>query len=116
MIEHAITQTEHGRVRVVSELMEHLCGSWALQVFWELSGAKTARFNVLKKNLTGITSATLSEGLKEFENDGLVIRKIYPEIPPRVEYSLAGDGKELSTIMGELDGWIRARQRKKLPK
>lgn len=114
MEDHTSIQVEHGRVCIVSELWEHLSRSWALQILGELNGSETIRFNELKRRLTGITAATLSERLKEFENDGLITRKIYPEIPPRVEYSLTDDGKELSIIIGQLDKWIRSRQNRKL--
>lgn len=99
---------------MVSELWEHLSRSWALQILGELNGGGTVRFNELKRRLTGITATTLSERLKEFENDGLITRRIYPEIPPRVEYSLTEDGKDLSKVIEQLDRWIRSRQSKKL--
>ena len=113
MSDHTIAEVEN-RACVVSELWEHLSRSWALQILGELIAGETVRFNELKRKLTGITATTLSERLKEFENDGLITRRIYPEIPPRVEYSLTEDGKELSKIIGQLDKWIRSRQSKKL--
>ena len=114
MPDHTNAQIEQSRVCVVSELWGHLSRSWALQILGELNGGETVRFNELKRKLTGITAATLSERLKEFENDGLITRRIYPEIPPRVEYSLTEDGKDLSKIVEHLDKWIRTRQSRKI--
>lgn len=95
---------------IVVPLWEHLSRSWALLALKELSSVESIRFNELKRKLSGITAATLSERLKEFEALGLVTRKIYPEIPPRVEYSLTEDGRELSQIVKQMHQWILDRE------
>ena len=78
MSDRTITEVERGRICVVSELWEHLSRSWALQILGELNGVETVRFNELTRKLTGITATTLSKRLNEFENGGLIVRKIYP--------------------------------------
>ncbi len=71
-----------------------------------LSTKETIRFNELKRALAGISSTVLSERLLELEREGLVSKKIYPEVPLRVEYSLTPQAKELETIVKELGRWV----------
>lgn len=59
----------------------------------------TKRYNELVKLLPDISDRMLSKNLKELEEDGLVIRKLYPEVPPKVEYSLTDLGKEIHPIL-----------------
>lgn len=70
-----------------------------------LSTKEVIRFNELKRSLTGISSTVLSERLLELEREGLVTKKIYPEVPPRVEYSMTPQAKELEVIIKELARW-----------
>jgi DNA-binding HxlR family transcriptional regulator len=73
-----------------------LIGSkWRLPIIWALWQDKTLRYNELKRRVDGITNMVLSSSLKEMENQGLVVRKQYMEIPPRVEYSLTKAGEDL---------------------
>jgi DNA-binding HxlR family transcriptional regulator len=60
----------------------------------------------LKRLLTGISSTVLSDRLLELERESLVSKKIYPEIPPRVEYRLTSQAKELEIILKELGRWV----------
>ena len=103
------TVTTEGQACLVSPLWDLLSRSWALLIIKELNSVEVVRFNELKKRMSGLTAATLSERLKDLEAEGIVTRKIYPEIPPRVEYSLTQDGKELSAIICQLDRWARNR-------
>ena len=59
----------------------------------------TKRFNELNKSIVGISAKVLTENLRELENDGIVIRKTYSVVPPKVEYSLSPKGKELKPII-----------------
>ncbi len=59
----------------------------------------TKRFNELNKSIVGISAKVLTENLRELENDGIVIRKTYAVVPPKVEYSLSPKGKELKPII-----------------
>lgn len=63
------------------------------------------RFNEMKRYLGNITDRTLSRNLKELENDGLVLRKEYPQVPPKVEYSLTNRGKSLMAVLDQLCVW-----------
>lgn len=66
---------------------------------------ETVRFNVLKRYLKTISDKTLSTNLKELEKDRLIIRTEYPQIPPKVEYSLSERGKSLMTVLDQLCIW-----------
>ena len=63
------------------------------------------RYNELRRYIKGISFKTLSASLKELEHDGLILRKEYPQIPPKVEYSLSERGKSLMTILDQLCTW-----------
>jgi DNA-binding HxlR family transcriptional regulator len=65
----------------------------------------TKRFNELLYSLEGISPKTLSERLKELEESGVIDREVYPEIPPRVEYSLTDKGRSLNGILEAMMAW-----------
>ena len=69
------------------------------------------RFNELKRYLKNVTDKTLSNHLKELESDRLIIRKEYPQIPPKVEYSLSDRGKSLMDVLDQLCIWGEKKQR-----
>ena len=66
---------------------------------------KIVRFNELKRYLKTVSDKTLSVNLKELEADDLIIRKEYPQIPPKVEYSLSERGKSLMEVLDKLCVW-----------
>ena len=63
------------------------------------------RFNELQRKVNGITQRMLTKQLRDLESDGLVHREAYPEVPPRVEYSLTQKGKTLGPILKSLRKW-----------
>lgn len=65
----------------------------------------TKRFNELMRSVTGITQKVLTSNLRDMENNGLVNRKVYPEIPPKVEYSLTETGHSLKPILDSMLSW-----------
>lgn len=65
----------------------------------------TKRFGELKKSVTGITQKVLTSNLRQMENSGLVKRKVYAEVPPRVEYSLTDTGFSLKPILDSMVEW-----------
>lgn len=77
---------------------------WVILILRDLLGG-TRRFTDLLQSLSGISPKTLSERLKELEEDGLITRKAYPEIPPRVEYSLTEKGRSLNGILEAMMKW-----------
>lgn len=80
-------------------------GKWRLIILYWIVEYKTIRFNELHRKIGTITYKTLSSQLKEMEKDGLIIRKEYPQIPPKVEYSLSEKGKSLYPIMEAMCQW-----------
>ena len=65
----------------------------------------TKRFNELMRSVTGITQKVLTSNLRAMENDGLLTRTVYPEVPPRVEYSLTETGESLKPILTAMSTW-----------
>lgn len=85
-------------------------GKWRLVILYWLVEYNTIRFNDLQRKIGTITYKTLSSQLKKMEEDGLIIRKEYPQIPPKVEYSLSDKGKSLYPIMEAMCHWGKANQ------
>lgn len=77
---------------------------WKLLIIRDLL-ASTRRFGELRKNLEGTSQRVLTQNLRELENDGLIKRKIYAEVPPRVEYSLNELGRSLLPIISTMADW-----------
>jgi DNA-binding HxlR family transcriptional regulator len=78
---------------------------WTLSILKNLDTKEAIRFNELKRLIPGISTTVLAERLSELEVEGLISKKIYPEIPPKVEYSLTVRAKELRVIFNELERW-----------
>jgi len=89
----------------IVDVWEVLGRRWSLHILKNLSTKEVIRFNELKRSLSGISSTVLSERLLELEREGLVTKKIYPEVPPRVEYTITLQAKELEVIIKELARW-----------
>lgn len=80
-------------------------GKWKGVILYHLLQKKTLRFGELKKSMSLITQRMLTNQLRELENDGLVHRKVFPEVPPKVEYSLTEKGSSLKDIIRALEKW-----------
>ena len=80
-------------------------GKHKMVILYCLMEFGTVRFNEMKRYLKNVTDRTLSANLKELEADDLVIRKEYPQIPPKVEYSLSERGRSLMTVLDRLCEW-----------
>lgn len=76
-----------------------------LFILKNLSTKEVIRFNELKRLLSGISSTVLADRLLELERRGLISKKVYPEIPPKVEYRLTPQAKELEVILKDLGKW-----------
>lgn len=88
----------------ISASINVIGGKWKPVIIWVLL-EKTYRFGELHKKISGIALKVLSRQLKDLERDGIVNRKVFPEVPPRVEYSLTEKGRSLSDIMESLANW-----------
>ncbi len=85
--------------------MSLIQGKYKMIILYTLMEFKVVRFNEMQKYIGGITYKTLSSTLKQLEADGLVNRKEYPQIPPKVEYSLTEKGKSLIPILDQMCDW-----------
>ncbi len=91
--------------KVIHGSWNELTKVWTLPVIHALGLQEPARFNELKRRIEGISATSLAERLGELEKQGVVARKVYPESPPRVEYSLTEKGQELKGILKEFGDW-----------
>ncbi|MFD0793056.1 winged helix-turn-helix transcriptional regulator [Mucilaginibacter litoreus] len=90
----------------ITATIDVIGGKWKPPILWLLLKGPM-RFGELHKTIPGMALKVLSRTLKELETDGIIIRKAYPEIPPRVEYSLSPKGESLRQIMTLLSDWSR---------
>lgn len=82
-----------------------ISGKYKMVILYCLMEYEVVRFNELKRYLKNISDKTLSTSLKELESDRLIIRREYPQIPPKVEYSLSDRGKSLMAVLDQLCIW-----------
>lgn len=80
-------------------------GKWKMIILWHLREGAVLRFTALKRLLPGITQKMLTQQLRELEEARLLSRKVYPVVPPRVEYTLTEQGAKLSPILEDLCSW-----------
>lgn len=90
----------------IDAAMDVIGGKWKVLILWALN-ERTCRFGELRRAVTGVTEKVLSSHLKELEDDGIVHREVYAEIPPRVEYSLTPLGFSLNAALEPLGQWGR---------
>ncbi len=92
-------------------------GKWKILILWQLRN-KTRRTGELQRLLPGVTKKMLTQQIRELESDGLVNRKVYPEVPPKVEYSLTETGKSIQSVIDTIcdwgDGYRKRRDMKEL--
>lgn len=79
-------------------------GRWKIPILWHLS-RETLRFSELQRAVDGITQKMLTQQLREMERDGVVNRRVYPEVPPKVEYSLTPLGRSLEPVVQAMCRW-----------
>jgi len=90
----------------ITATIDIIGGKWKPVIIWVLM-AGPQRFGELHKTIPGMALKVLSRQLKELEADGIITRKAYPEVPPRVEYALSEKGHSLQHIMQHLAQWSR---------
>ncbi len=89
-----------------------IAGRWKIIILWHLS-QRTRRFSELQKLLTGISKGILTRQLRELEEDGMVHREVYKEVPPKVEYSLTEQGIRFITVLDTMKEWGKEFMKKK---
>lgn len=87
------------------EILEHLANKWSVLVLRCLSDG-VHRFSELKQRIEGVSEKMLSQTLKMLEQDGFILRTVYPVVPPKVEYQLTILGSQAAEKMNYLIGWI----------
>lgn len=88
----------------VATTVQLIGSKWKLLILRNLL-VRPWRFNELRKDLEGISQKVLSDSLRALESDGIVARTVYPEVPPRVEYSLTPLGKSMKPILDAMEKW-----------
>jgi DNA-binding HxlR family transcriptional regulator len=86
-------------------------GRWKLVILFHLFGGKVLRFSDLERAIPNITQKMLGQQLRRMETDGIVVRKAYPEVPPKVEYSLTAWGQGLCPALDAILKWANLRQK-----
>ncbi len=88
----------------VEAALERIGGKWkGIALYHLLNGTK--RYNELKREVGNVTQRMLTKQLRELENDGLIVRTVFPVVPPHVEYSLSDKGRTLEPILLALRDW-----------
>ncbi|GAF22827.1 MULTISPECIES: winged helix-turn-helix transcriptional regulator [Shouchella] len=85
--------------------MSVIGGKWKLLILYLLAEQEPVRFNEMKRQIGPITYKMLSSQLKELEADGMIKRQEYPQVPPKVEYSLTSKAEELLPVLEQLCEW-----------
>lgn len=88
------------------EIWSVLGKTWALLILKKLSESESTRFNEIKKAIPLISNTVLSERLRDLEVHGLITKKIYAQVPIRVEYSITKQTRDLGKILKQLDSWV----------
>lgn len=93
----------------IRNVLARICDKWSLLVIYTLNAhsGEPLRFNVLRKLIPDISQKMLTSTLRTLEADGYVSRRVYAEVPPRVEYSLTERSISLIPIMNDLIGWAQ---------
>ncbi len=88
----------------IEKTLRMIVGKWKTIILWHL-GSGTKRYGELKKLIPTVSEKMLIQSLRELKRDELIVRKVYPEIPPKVEYTLSRRGKSLSPLICNLNTW-----------
>lgn len=93
----------------VEEVLRLLEGRWKLIILFHLFDGKVQRYSDFEKLIPGISQKMLAQQLRQLEADGIVARKLYPQVPPKVEYRLTDWGQALCPALDELLKWAEQR-------
>lgn len=106
---------QHTRVREelfpdcpIRNVLSRISCKWPILVLFTLSQRGTLRFNTLRRAMPDISQKMLTATLRTLEEDGLVVRQVYAEVPPRVEYGLTERARSLLPILDELVDWAHS--------
>jgi len=102
-----ITKEQSEECLLLHSAWNDLTKVWTLPVIHALGLKEPARFNELKRRIQGISATSLAERLNELDQRKIIERKVFPETPPRVEYTLTKKGIELHALLGDLAEWVK---------
>ncbi len=91
----------------VATTVQIIGNKWKLLIMRNLF-SRPWRFNELRKSLDGVSQKVLTDSLRQLESDGIILRTVYPEVPPRVEYSLTELGESMRPILSAMENWGRS--------
>ena len=94
----------------LNEVIDRVSGKWAIGVLTLAGDHGPVRFTEFERTIPGISRRMLTLTLRNLERDGLLVRTVYPTVPPKVEYSLTGAAKELTDTLAGLTEWARRHQ------
>lgn len=89
----------------VEETLKLIGGKYKILILWHLRSNKIMRFSELGRKIPDATPKMLTQQLRALENDNLIIRKVYPVVPPKVEYSLSEFGESMVPILESMYDW-----------
>lgn len=93
----------------VEQALQFLEGRWKLVILFRLFGGRVLRFSELEKSIPAVSQKMLIQQLRQMEQDGIIRRKVYPQVPPKVEYSLTDWGQTLCPALDALLTWAESR-------
>jgi len=99
----------HGRCRMLGQILDRIGNKWTIMIVGALSEGPV-RFNALQRIVEGVSHRMLTLTLRGLEADGLVVRTVYPTVPPRVEYELTDMGRSLIEPLKALLAWAESHQ------
>lgn len=88
----------------ITAFQQTLGGKWKISILWVIH-KHPLRFSELRRSLEGVTESMLTKQLRELEHDGFIHREIYPEVPPRVEYSITELGEKVLPLLTAINLW-----------
>ena len=88
----------------VATTVQIIGNKWKLLIMRNLL-SRPWRFNELRKSLDGVSQKVLTDSLRQLESDGIILRTVYPEVPPRVEYSLTELGESMRPVLSAMGDW-----------
>lgn len=88
----------------IEATLDVLGGKWKVLILWHLN-ERTLRFAQLQRMIPGVTKKVLTQQLRDLEQDGLIARRVYEQVPPKVEYSLTPYGDSLRPLLQQMCAW-----------
>lgn len=100
-----LKREEEKEICAVDYAFQRISGKYKGRILWRLYQVKVMRYSELQRELDDISTKMLTQSLRELEADNLIVRKVYPQVPPKVEYQLTESGKELIPVVEHLLRW-----------